>query len=116
MLFKKRPKVTNAKAWQSIHQYGLAFDIVMLYDNDGDGKFEEASWSMTRDFDKDTIADWKEVTNLFKSRGWSNGGDWQSFKDYPHFEMNFGFNWQRMKAKIDAKQYTIENSIKYITI
>jgi peptidoglycan L-alanyl-D-glutamate endopeptidase CwlK len=116
MLFKKKPKVTNAKAWQSIHNYGLAFDIVMLYDNDGDGKFEEASWSMTRDFDKDTIADWKEVTNLFKSRGWSNGGDWASFKDFPHFEMNFGFNWQRMKAMIDAKKYTIENGIKYITI
>ena len=25
-LFKQRPKVTNADAWQSIHNYGLAFD------------------------------------------------------------------------------------------
>ena len=31
-LFKKRPKVTNAKGGQSIHNYGLAFDIVILFD------------------------------------------------------------------------------------
>ena len=34
-------KVTNAKGGQSIHNYSLAFDIVILYDKDGDGKFEE---------------------------------------------------------------------------
>ena len=33
-LFKQKPKVTNAKAWQSIHNYGLALDIVLLYDLD----------------------------------------------------------------------------------
>ena len=42
-LFNQKPKVTNAKAWQSIHQYGLAFDIVLLYDLDNDGNFETAS-------------------------------------------------------------------------
>ena len=115
-LFKKRPKVTNAKAWQSIHNYGLAFDIVLLYDNNGDGKFEEASWSLTRDFDKDKQADWMEVTNLFKGRGWSWGGDWKSFKDSPHFEMNFGMTWKQMKAKIDSGDFVIENGIKYINI
>lgn len=115
-LFKQRPKVTNADAWQSIHNYGLAFDIVLLYDNDGDGKFEEASWSMTRDFDKDKEADWIEVTNLFKSRGWSWGGDWRSFKDNPHFEMNFGLSWRQMKAKIDSGSYKIEGGIKYINL
>lgn len=115
-LFKKKPKVTNARAWQSIHNYGLAFDIVMLYDNNGDGVFEEASWSMTRDFDKDKEADWIEVTNLFKSRGWSWGGDWKSFKDNPHFEKNFGLSWRQMKAKIDSGSYKIENGIKYINL
>ena len=29
-LFLKRPKVKNAKGGQSYHNYGLAFDIVML--------------------------------------------------------------------------------------
>ena len=101
-LFNQRPKVTNAKGGQSIHNYGLAFDIVMLYDNDGDENFEEASWSQIRDFDKDSIADWKEVTNYFKSKGWEWGGDWKSFKDAPHFQMDFGFSWQQLKAKVDT--------------
>lgn len=101
-LFNQRPKVTNAKGGQSIHNYGLAFDIVMLYDNDGDGNFEEASWSMIRDFDKDSVADWKEITNYFKSKGWEWGGDWKSFKDAPHFQMDFGYSWQQLKAKVDA--------------
>lgn len=100
-LFNQKPKVTNAKGGQSIHNYGLAFDIVMLYDNEGDGNFEEASWSQIRDFDKDSIADWKEVTNYFKSKGWEWGGDWKSFKDAPHFQMDFGFTWQQLKKLVD---------------
>ena len=38
-LYNKVPKVTNAKGGQSIHNYGLAFDIVLLYDKDLNGKF-----------------------------------------------------------------------------
>jgi len=112
-LYKKRPKVTNAKAWQSIHNYGLAFDIVLLYDNDGDGKFEEASWSQTRDFDKDGKADWKEIVNYFKSKGWSWGGDWKSFKDAPHFEKTFGHTWRTLKPLMDSGNIIFDNNIKY---
>ena len=39
-LFNKRPKVTNARGGQSMHNYGLAFDSVLLYDNYGNGTFE----------------------------------------------------------------------------
>jgi peptidoglycan L-alanyl-D-glutamate endopeptidase CwlK len=112
-LFNKRPKVTNAKGWQSIHNYGLAFDIVLLYDNNGDGKFEEASWSMIRDFDKDSKADWMEVTNLFKSRGWEWGGDWKRFKDAPHFQMTFGFDWKVLKQRVDREITVTDNGIVY---
>ena len=85
-LFNKRPKVTNAKGGQSIHNYGLAFDIVLLYDNDGNGTFEEASWSTIKDFDKDSKADWMEIVSYFKSKGWEWGGDWK-FIDKPHFQL-----------------------------
>lgn len=108
-LFNKRPKVTNAKGGQSIHNYGLAFDIVMLYDNDGNGTFEEASYSMIKDFDKDSKADWMEVTNYFKSKGYTWGGDWKSFKDAPHFEMNFGHTWRSLK---DLPKFT-DNGLTY---
>lgn len=112
-LFTQRPKVTNADAWQSIHNYGLAFDIVLLYDNDGNGTFEEASWSMIKDFDKDSKADWMEVTNYFKSKGWEWGGDWKSFKDAPHFQMDFGFDWKVLKQRVDRGITIIDNGITY---
>lgn len=112
--------VTNAKAWQSIHQYGLAFDIVLLLDKDGDGKFETATWDMVKDFDKDGEPDWMEVTNYFKSKGWSWGGDWKSLKDNPHFEKTFGYTVAQLKAKIDKKDFKIEKvngvDIKYVNI
>jgi len=112
-LFNQRPKVTNAKGGQSIHNYGLAFDIVLLYDNDGNGTFEEASWSMIKDFDKDSKADWMEVTNYFKSKGWEWGGDWKSFKDAPHFQMDFGFDWKVLKQRVERGITITDNGIVY---
>jgi peptidoglycan L-alanyl-D-glutamate endopeptidase CwlK len=100
-IFKQRPKVTNAKGWQSIHNYGLAFDIVLLYDLDNNGTFETASWDMKKDFDNDKVADWMEVTNYFKSKGWEWGGDWKNFKDAPHFQKVKGLTWQALKEKVD---------------
>lgn len=113
-LFNQRPKVTNAKGGQSIHNYGLAFDIVLLYDNDGNGTFEEASWSMIKDFDKDGKSDWMEVTNYFKSKGWEWGGDWKSFKDAPHFQMTFNHTWQTLQSLVNQNQIIKDiNGIKY---
>jgi len=97
-LFKQRPKVTNAKGGQSIHNYGLAFDIVLLYDLDNNGTFETASWNLLKDHDKDGQADWLEVANYFKSKGWNWGGDWTGFKDSPHFEVK-GHTWRELIKK-----------------
>lgn len=112
-LYNQKPKVTNAKGGQSIHNYGLAFDIVLLYDNDKNGTFEEASYSMIKDYDKDSIADWKEITDFFKSRGWECGADWKSFKDAPHFEFNFGFDWRTLKSRVDKGIIITDNGITY---
>lgn len=108
-LFNQRPKLTNAKGGQSIHNYGLAFDIVLLYDNDKNGTFETASWDMIKDYDKDTKADFMEIVNYFKSKGWTWGGDWKSFKDAPHFEVK-GYKWQDLQ-KLPKKKDA--NGIEY---
>lgn len=115
-LFNKRPRVTRADSWQSIHNYGLAFDIVMLYDNDKNGTFEEASWDLRKDIDKDGTPEWRVVINFFKSKGWTWGGDWKSFPDAPHFEKNHGLTWQQMKARIDQKRTFIDSGITYINL
>jgi peptidoglycan LD-endopeptidase CwlK len=120
-LFLQRPKVTNADSWQSIHNYGLAFDIVLLYDKKGDGSFSEASWDMKRDGDGDGIADWLEVTKVFIEAGYTNGFITNGKKwDFPHFQKDFGLSWRQMKSKLDAGQFTSEMidgySYKYINI
>lgn len=112
-LFKQVPKVTNAKGGQSIHNYGLAFDIVLLIDKDNNGTFESASWDTLKDFDGDKVADWMEIVKYFKGKGWTWGGDWKSFKDAPHFEFNFGFDWRTLKARVDKGLIITDNGITY---
>ena len=103
---KPGKKVTNAKAGQSYHNYGLAFDIVLLYDKDGDGNFEEASWDMKRDGDRDGIADWLEVTRLLQMRGWqngfiSNGKKW----DFPHFQLKGIPHWKTLLNRYNNNEF-----------
>lgn len=101
-LFIQRPKVTKADSWQSIHQYGLAFDIVMLYDKDNNGSFELASWEVNKY--------WLQVVEYFKLKGWEWGGDWK-FKDAPHFQKNY--RWQDLKLLIERGEFIIDNGVKY---
>lgn len=115
-LFLQRPKVTNADSWQSIHNYGLAFDIVILLDKDGDGNFESVSWDLKADNDKDGVADYTEVTKYLKSKGWTWGGDFKSISDAPHFEKTFGHTWKTLKVKYDKGETFTENNIKYVKL
>lgn len=90
---KKGPIVTNAKGGSSYHNYGLAFDFALLLP---DGK--SISWDLSRDGDKDKTGDWQEVAQEAKKLGFEWGGDWTSFKDYPHLEMNFGLTTEQLRA------------------
>jgi peptidoglycan L-alanyl-D-glutamate endopeptidase CwlK len=81
--------VTNAKGGQSYHNYGLAVDIVLIRDMDGNGSFETASWDTNLDADNDGQSDWMEAVAIFKRHGWEWGGDWK-FTDMPHFQKTFG--------------------------
>lgn len=97
--------VTKAKGGQSIHNYGLALDIVLLVDKDGNGTFDSASWDTKSDFDRDRNADWMEVVNILKKNGWTWGGDWKSFKDMPHFEKTLGYTWKTLLKKHNSKEF-----------
>ena len=68
--------VTNAKGGYSQHNWGVAFDIAMNHDIDGDKKVTDDTWN---------LKGFKSVAKLAKSVGLSWGGDWKSFKDNPHF-------------------------------
>lgn len=86
----KKPKgniVTNAKAGQSYHNYGLAFDIGILVDG-------KDVWTMN-----------PIVTEVFKAHGFEWGGDFKTLLDEPHFEMRFGHNWRDLLASHNAKKF-----------
>jgi len=102
---KKLGIVTKAKGGQSIHNFGLALDIVLLKDTNGDGTFDSASWEDTIDFDKDGRADWMEIVSILKRNGWIWGGDWKSFKDKPHFEKTFGHTWRTLLPKHQSRDF-----------
>lgn len=75
-------KVTNAKAGQSLHNYGLALDVVEI-------KNGKALWKNPN---------WNKIGALGKDVGFAWGGDWKSFNDKPHFEMRFGKSLAQLQA------------------
>lgn len=98
-LYKQRPRVTKAKGGQSIHNYGLAVDIVLIIDG------TEASWDTKKDWDQDKQSDWMECVAVFKKHGFKWGGNWVTFKDMPHFEMTFGKEWEDLLPLYKAKDF-----------
>ena len=102
--------VTNAQAGQSFHNYGLAIDIVLLVDKDGNGTFETASWSTIADFDGDGKEDWMEVVEICEKYGWQWGLINSHGKRYdkPHFQKTFGYTIAQLRAMPkDSQGYVI---------
>lgn len=114
---KPGKKVTNARGGSSYHNWGVAFDFVILYDNDLNGSFEEASYNEKKDFDKNGKADWMEVVSFFKSKGWAWGGDFRSIYDSPHFEKPMGLSVAQYRDKWNkGETMTDSNGKKYVKI
>lgn len=88
--------VTNAKGGESIHNYGLAVDVVEIqpmYGYSPDGYPAER---------------WNTIAKAFKSRGFEWGNDWPKFKDKPHFEKCFGKTLKYLQtAKKDQDGYVV---------
>jgi len=81
--------VTNAKAGQSYHNYGLAVDFALVING-------KTTWN-----EKDP--NWITVVNIFKKYGFTWGGDFAGkFKDYPHLEQKFGHNWKDLLVLYNA--------------
>ena len=82
------PIVTKAKAGQSYHNYGLAFDFAMVTDG----------------HDDETVGpNWMKVVGIMEAHGMTWGGNFpEGFHDNPHFENQFGHNWRELLTLHDA--------------
>lgn len=86
-------KVTNARAGDSWHNHGVAFDIGVF---NGKEYIPESPHYMT-------------LGPIGESCGFSWGGRWKSFKDYPHYELTNGKTIAQAKA-LHAKGKTVFDS------
>ncbi|MUT65250.1 M15 family peptidase [Paenibacillus sp. NEAU-GSW1] len=86
------PIVTNVRGGDSYHNYGLAVDFALLTVEDN-----TVVWDMEYDGNGNGNADWMEVVAIAKKLGFTWGGDWKSFRDYPHLQMDFGYSIKQLK-------------------
>lgn len=76
--------VSNAKAGQSWHNYGLALDFHLQING-------KDVWNVDHN--------WMVVVNIFKAHGFNWGGEFAgSFKDYPHLEYKGGHTLSQLLA------------------
>lgn len=71
------PKVTNAQAGQSFHNYAVAFDFVPVVNG-------KADWNNTRT--------WRQCGEIAESAGLEWAGRWNSFKELCHCQYTGGLS------------------------
>ena len=77
--------VSNARPGTSVHNYGLAIDY-FLTTPDG----SKSTWVVN--------TQWKRVGAIAKEMGFEWGGDWTSFKDYPHLQFTQGLSISKLRT------------------
>ena len=101
--------VTNAEAGMSWHNYGLAFDFCLLQPMLTGMK--RIIWDRNIDLNGDGKKDWMQVVEIAKRFGFSWGGDWESFKDYPHLQKTFGLTIKQALEKYIRHDFDKEGYI-----
>ena len=77
------PIVTNAKPGSSWHNFGLAFDVAVVQGGKVTWPTDEALW--------------QKIGAIGKAQGLIWGGDFESFKDRPHFQFTGGLTLEQAR-------------------
>lgn len=81
--------VTNARAGESLHNYGVAVDFV----------FRKDGYDASKEL-------WETLGAIGEQHGFRWGGRWQEFIDRPHFELTLGYDLDDFKAnRINWSRY-----------
>jgi peptidoglycan L-alanyl-D-glutamate endopeptidase CwlK len=84
----KRARVTNARAGQSNHNFGVAFDIGLFR---GKVYLTESEW-------------YAKLGPIGEKAGFNWGGRWKSLRDTPHYEYPTGLTLAQMRARVAKGQ------------
>lgn len=103
--------VTKARGGYSYHNFGVAVDYALLLP---DGR--SVSWDTKLDGNGDKRADWIQVAQIGKDLGFTWGGDWTSFPDFPHLQMDFGLSTAQYRAGQCPTQAQINKAMERLTI
>src|SRR5690606_17709901 len=78
--------VTNAQAWQSWHQYGVATDLVF----DGDPR-AGVQWDWVKGYGRPDLGQWQDLGRIMMEEGleWL-GAPGSRFPEMPHFQLTGG--------------------------
>lgn len=81
--------VTNAKAGESLHNYGVAVDFVFVQEG----------------YNASSLL-WETLGEVGTRQGFEWGGDWTSLVDKPHFEMKLGYTLKDFQnGKVDYTKF-----------
>ncbi|MFC7061915.1 M15 family metallopeptidase [Halobacillus seohaensis] len=95
--------VSYAEGGESYHNYGLAIDFALAT---AEGN---VIWDTERDLNGNGEADWMEVVEIAKGLGFEWGGDWESFEDYPHLQMDFGLSTRELQNGKRPRAGSLDN-------
>ena len=92
-LFTQRPRVTKAAGGYSNHNFGIAMDF---------GVFRGAVYLDTAE---PQLAEkvHRAVANIASRHGLEWGGDWNKFKDLPHYEIETGLTMAQKRNVYKAR-------------
>lgn len=91
-LYKRRPKVTNAMAGQSWHNFGMAIDVGIFegmdYFEGGNAREEKA---------------YRDIAQAIKSEvhDIEAGIDWRSFRDPPHYQLKVDYTLTEVRKRFE---------------
>ena len=103
----KKKIVTNADAWCSWHNFGLAVDIVL---DASDKPGLQPSWQDFVDANKDKLNDWTMLGTMGMAQGLAWGGSRKpdgtpvfGIIDVPHFQLTRGLDIKTAKQIVDQQ-------------
>jgi len=85
--------VTNAKAYESWHNFGLAIDFCLV---DRNGKI---SWDTKADFDLNKQSDYAECIKFAEKLGLESGANFK-ITDLPHIQFRHGLTIKEAKKRL----------------